>query len=131
MSEVDEAMRRFLAAVDSASDRGRRAVAEARERDAAFRGATGDLVDRVRRGGVPARRDELTAERLRAAATGFRVEHRLPVEELPSGAELLAEHSLEQKKAFVSGNVGEGAANRRRPAETDDDEDFSQERILY
>ncbi|SHE42461.1 hypothetical protein [Streptoalloteichus hindustanus] len=131
MSEVDDAVRRFRSAVDAAVDRGRRAVGEAGDRNAAFRRATGELADRVRRGAAPVRREELTPDRLRTAATGFRVDRRLPVEQLPQGAELLSEHSLVQKKDTGSGNTGEPPRNRRRDGRTDDDEDFSQERILY
>lgn len=123
---LGEAMAQFRAAVDGAVSRGRRAAAEAKDRDARFRQRTRELADRVRQRAVVPERRELTPEGLREAAVAFRSERNLSVEQLPDGEELLA-NSPEQTIARATPNAS--ASSRNRP-EDDDDEDFFQERIL-
>ncbi|MCP2165809.1 hypothetical protein [Goodfellowiella coeruleoviolacea] len=148
---TSDAFARFRSEVDAALTRGRRAAAEASAVSAAFRNDNRELADRVRGRRVTPRRDELTGPALRRAATGFRQDQRLPVDQLPEGEELLADpakpgaqpgsesgqdtgrqgSSRWQRDDVVSDGRGRRrASGGRQSYPDDDDEDFSQERIL-
>ncbi|KAA2264695.1 hypothetical protein F0L68_06280 [Solihabitans fulvus] len=130
---MTEGFARFRSDLDAAVSRGKRASAEANERTEAFRGRTRELTDQVRARKTKPDPGQLTTDDLRRVATGFRTSKRLPVEQLPTGAELLAPSSPSSpenvaKDTLRSGNTpGVGG---RPPRPDDDDEDFSQERIL-
>ncbi len=109
----------FTAELDAVVARARRVAEESREISAKFRGETRQLADRTRAGEVrPTSETDLTAEHLRRAATGFRADNGLPVESLPAGNELLVQQAPTPPI-------------RRNPYPDDDDEDFSQERIMF
>lgn len=121
-----DAMNQFRSDVDAAVARGSRAAADARARTAAFKGATRDLVGKVRSGQQRPSAGELTSSGLRRAAASFRADEGLPVDRLPEGAELIAT----TRSTTVSASKPPTAGSRR-PRPSDDDEDFSQERILF
>ncbi|HEX3784640.1 MAG TPA: hypothetical protein VHX38_33685 [Pseudonocardiaceae bacterium] len=130
-----DAMANFSADLDAAVARARRVAAESRETTAKFRRETRQLVERTKAGGVrPTSEADLTAEHLRRAATGFRADHGLPVEALPSGHELLVQSAppvaAEPPPVTPSASRITGPG-RRNPHPDDDDEDFSQERIMF
>ncbi len=112
-----DTVRRFDARLDAAVVRARRAAATARETGAAFRQETRQLAERVRTGTAVA--DQTTDDGLRRAAAGFRADHGLPVEDFPPGDSPTARGPLR--------TPGRGRP-KARPG--DDDEDFSQERIM-
>ncbi|AHI01539.1 hypothetical protein GCM10010174_08580 [Kutzneria viridogrisea] len=118
---------RFRAEVDAAVDRGARASAAARERSAAFAGRTRELAEAVRSGQAKPVAGELTSEDLRRSATSFRTDNGLPVDRLPAGADLLAA----APPATTPSATRPPAPGRRSPRPSDDDEDFSQEKILF
>jgi hypothetical protein len=136
-----DAVDRFSADLDSAVVRARRVAAEARETSAKFRKQTSQLADQVKTGSGKVKPEDLTDDRLRRTATGFRADHGLAVRELPAGQEL-----LRRSDAATAAKPGESAApigsaptpgplrttgsGRRVPPPSDDDEDFSQERIM-
>lgn len=126
-------MANFSAELDAAVTRARRVAAESREKSAKFREQTRQLADRTRAGEVrPKSETDLTAEHLRRAATGFRADNGLPVESLPSGHELLVQPTPEQAPAPVTPGASRTTPpSRRNPYPDDDDEDFSQERIMF
>ncbi|HEY4021594.1 MAG TPA: hypothetical protein VGM75_23095 [Pseudonocardiaceae bacterium] len=119
----------FGAELDAAVARARRVAAESRETSAKFRRETRQLAAGMRAGAVrPTSETDLTAEHLRRAATGFRTDNGLPVESLPSGSELLVQSKPEPVTPSGSRTTPSG---RRNPYPDDDDEDFSQERIMF
>lgn len=130
-----DSMAGFHAELDAAVARARRVAAESRETSAKFRRETRQLAERTRAGAVrPTSETDLTAEHLRRAATGFRADNGLPVESLPAGHELLAQPAAEP--SVTPPPVTPSAARttlpgRRNPCPDDDDEDFSQERIMF
>jgi hypothetical protein len=128
---LNEAMARFRADVGAALGRGQRAAAEAGERNAAFKGRTRELADKVRAREVRPEAAELTSEGMRRSAASFRSDNGLPVERLPEGAELLGPAPGEQRQPTTFGAVRPPAPGGRRLRPSDDDEDFSQEEILY
>lgn len=120
----------FTAELDAAVTRARRVAAESRETSARFRRETRQLADRTRAGEVrPRSETDLTAEHLRRAATGFRADHGLPVESLPSGQELLVQPAPPEPVTPSAPRMTPPV--RRNPCPDDDDEDFSQERIMF
>ena len=122
-------MASYHAELDAAVARARGVAAETRETSAKFRRETRQLADRTRAGALrPTSETDLTAEHLRRAATGFRADHGLPVESLPSGPELLVQPPVPPVTASGSRTTPPG---RRNPYPDDDDEDFSQERIMF
>ncbi|MFE2754413.1 hypothetical protein ACFXGA_20680 [Actinosynnema sp. NPDC059335] len=140
MTGIPEAFARFRADLDAAVTRGRRAAAAAGERNAALRERNRRLADQARAREVRPDRHEPTSPDVRRVATGFRHHRGLPVEELPAGAELLApEKSREQTDANansappapVLGSRAVAGPSGQLPPHNDDDEDFSQARILY
>ncbi|HEX3791409.1 MAG TPA: hypothetical protein VHW44_26350 [Pseudonocardiaceae bacterium] len=122
-----ETMSRFGADLDGAVVRARRVAAEARATSAKFRAETRQLADKVRAAAVRPQPGDLTDPRLRGAAAGFRTDHGLAVERLPEGRELLAPHPPQPATPSA---VRVTPAGRRMPPPGDDDEDFSQERIM-
>jgi hypothetical protein len=112
-----DAARRFDDRLDAAVVRARRAASAARETGAAFRRETRQLADRVRTGAAPA--DRTVDDGLRRAAAGFRADHGLPVEELPT-----------PEAPTTPGPLRTPGRGRQQPRPGDDDEDFSQERIM-
>jgi len=121
---IGDAMSRFRAEVDAAVARGSRAASEARARSAATKGQTRELVGKVRARETRPEPADLTSPGLRRAAASFRGDEGLPVDRLPEGTELLA-------PATTPSAPKPPAAAVRRPLPSDDDEDFSQEGIMF
>lgn len=121
----------FFAELDAAVVRARRAAAEARETSAKFRRETRRLADAVTTRTAEVRPGNITDERLRRTATGFRTDHGLPVRELPSGHELLAPPAPQGPVLATPRPQRTTGSGRRIPPPSDDDEDFSQERIMW
>ena len=145
-----DALSRFSTDLDAAVVRARRVAAEARETSAKFRRETRQMADNLRSGRATVSPDQLTDDRLRRAASGFRADHGLPVERLPEGRDLLRP-APRPTPATGSGSAvppsgvptaGPGGSSttagaprttptaRRTPPPGDDDEDFSQARIM-
>lgn len=120
----------FFAELDAAVVRARRAAAEARETSAKFRRETRKLADDVATRTASVDPDNLTDERLRRTATGFRTDHGLPVRDLPAGHELLAPPSPTGPVPATPRPQRTTGSSRRFPPPSDDDEDFSQEQIM-
>jgi hypothetical protein len=110
----------FDVAVDSAIARARRAATEARETSAKFRHETRQLAEGMKDGTTQAHPDEHTDDRLRRTATGFRTDHGLPVHDLPA-----------TPPPATQGPHRTTGSSRRIAPPSDDDEDFSQERIMW
>ncbi|GAB1508506.1 hypothetical protein [Actinophytocola sp. KF-1] len=111
-----QAARRFIAEVDSALTRARRAAREARATSEEFRRSTGELGAQAKTGKLRGvRRGDVrpTTPESRAAAVEFRTANGFPVEELPDADALLAR---------LPGREPERAPER---------EDFSEHRILF
>jgi hypothetical protein len=125
-----DAMRQFSTELDAAVVRARRVAAEARETSARFRGQTRQLAARVKAGTLPVSPDGLTDERLRRAATGFRDDNGLPVDDLPRGAELVARAAAEPRPVTTPSPVRTARSGRAVARPGDDDEDFSQQQIM-
>ncbi|MBP2476186.1 hypothetical protein JOF53_005058 [Crossiella equi] len=131
---MHDVIARFKAEIHAAVDYGSRAAAEAREHSDAFRTQTRELADQVRDRKLTPTREELTSPLARTEATDFRTAQRLPVDDLPEGEQLLAPPPPEspdrgeQKQTKAPGGWPSRMQNRRH---TGDDEDFSQEQILY
>lgn len=136
-----DAVDRFSADLDSAVVRARRVAAEARETSAKFRKQTSQLADQVKTGSARVKAEDLTDDRLRRTATGFRADHGLAVRELPAGQELLrrsatvtpgtpGESAVATESVTTTGPLRTTGSGRRVPPPSDDDEDFSQERIM-
>jgi hypothetical protein len=129
-----DSMAGFGAELDAAVTRARRVAAESRATSAKFRRETRQLAERTRAGAVrPTSETDLTAEQLRRAATGFRADNGLPVESLPAGHELLAQPPIPPGASPPVTPSGSRITlpGRRNPYPDDDDEDFSQERIMF
>ncbi|MEV6608269.1 hypothetical protein [Kutzneria sp. NPDC051319] len=124
--QIGDAMSQFRSDVDSAVARGSRAAGEARARSAATRGQTRELVGRVRSRQAQPQPADLTSPGLRRAAASFRADEGLPVDRLPEGTELLAPMTATTPSAPKAPTVA-----GRRPRPSDDDEDFSQEGIMF
>jgi hypothetical protein len=124
--QIGDAMSQFRSEVDAAVARGSRAAAEARSRSAATKGRTRELVNKVRAGQEQPKPADLTSPGLRRAAASFRADEGLPVERLPEGTELLAPIGSTTPSAPKP-----PAPGIRRPRPSDDDEDFSQEGIMF
>jgi hypothetical protein len=123
---IGDAMSQFRSEVDSAVARGSRAASEARARSAATKGQTRALVGKVRAREARPEPSDLTASGLRRAAASFRSDEGLPVDRLPEGTELLAPSGPTTPSAPKP-----PPAAVRRPRPSDDDEDFSQEGIMF
>ncbi|SEP88917.1 hypothetical protein SAMN05216188_101814 [Lentzea xinjiangensis] len=129
---ASEALSRFRAEVGAAVTRARRAAGEVGERNAKLRERTRDLAERARARtagpGAPA-----TSAQLRESATAFRRDRGLPVEEVPdaSGAAERASAGPVETEPVALGSVAVAGPSGQLPPASDDDEDFSQSRILY
>jgi hypothetical protein len=126
-----ESVSRFSAELDAAVVRARHAASEARETSAKFRRETRQLAESVRSGTGKVTAADLTSDPLRRAAAGFRGDHGLPVEKLPSGPELLAPPPPAPPAPVTPGPPATTGSGRRTPRPSDDDEDFSQQRIMW
>lgn len=162
-----QAARRFIAEVDTALTRARRAAREARAVSEDFRRSTGELGTQaktgklrgVRRGDVRA-----TSPESRAEAVEFRTANGFPVDELPEADALMARlpapepEPVPEQEDFSQHRVlfdvddpddlpetasrddepladekmaGIDSPDPGSPRTSDDDEDFSQQRILF
>jgi hypothetical protein len=125
-----EVLARFRAEVGAAVTRARRASGEIGERNAKLRERTRDLAAQARERKVePGARP--TSGEVRDAATGFRRDRGLPVEQVPDAAELTAPAPVETKPVTTLGSAAVAGPSGQLPRVSDDDEDFSQSRILY
>ena len=141
MTGIPEAFAKFRADVEAAVTRGRRAAAAAGAANADQRTRNRELAEQARAKQVRPDTQRPTSEDVRRVATGFREDRGLPVERLPSGAELLAPPEESQKRTDanansappppVSGSRAVAGPRGQLPPERGDDEDFSQARILY
>jgi hypothetical protein len=138
MTGIPEAVARFRSDLDAAVTRGRRAAAAAGARNAAQRDRNRELAAQARTGQVRPEGHTATSADVRRVATGFRDHRGLPVERLPSAEELLAPPKESQKRTDANANSPQVSGSRavagprgQLPRKTDDDEDFSQARILY
>jgi hypothetical protein len=128
-----EALGRFRAEVGAAVTRARRAAGEVGERNAKLRERTRELARQAQERRV-VRGARATSSDVREAATGFRTDRGLPVEQLPDAAELtapLAPAPVETEPAATLGSAAVAGPSGQLPRTSDDDEDFSQSRILY
>ena len=128
-----EVLARFRAEVGAAVTRARRASGEIGEQNAKLRERTRDLARqaRERRVGPGA---QATSADVREAATGFRTDRGLPVEQVPDAAELTAQQPpapVETRPTATLGSTAVAGPSGQLPRVSDDDEDFSQSRILY
>ncbi|HEX4700555.1 MAG TPA: hypothetical protein VH352_00365 [Pseudonocardiaceae bacterium] len=128
--DMGDALRGFTAELDAAVVKARRVAAQARETSAKFRRETRQLAESVKAGTTRATADQLTDDRLRRTAAGFRTDNGLPVQDLPAGGELLAPPPAPVPHT-TPGPVRATGSGRRIPLPSDDDEDFSQERIMW
>jgi hypothetical protein len=125
-----EALGRFRAEVGAAVTRAHRAAGEAGERNAELRERTRELARQARERrvgpGAPA-----TSADLREAATGFREDRGLPVERVPELAAPQPPAPVETAPVVTLGSTAVAGPSGQLPRVSDDDEDFSQSRILY
>ncbi|MDX8052137.1 hypothetical protein SK571_22345 [Lentzea sp. BCCO 10_0798] len=126
-----EVLARFRAEVGAAVTRARRASGEIGERNAKLRERTRDLAAQARERKVDPGA-QTTPDDLRNASAGFRADRGLAVEQVPDAAELTAPASVpvETEPATLGSSAVAGPSGRL-PRVSDDDEDFSQSRILY
>jgi len=117
MTELSDAVGRFDNELDAAVVRARRVAAQARETSAKFRRETRELAESVK---ARTRQDEPTDPSLRRTASGFRTDHGLPVRDLP-----------DPTPPATPGPPRSTGPGRRTPRPSDDDEDFSQEQIMW
>lgn len=124
-----EVLARFRAEVGAAVTRARRASGEIGERNAKLRERTRDLAARAReRGAEPGAR--ATPADVREAATGFRADRGLAVEQVPDAAGPPVPVPVETERVTLGSSAVAGPSGQL-PRVGDDDEDFSQSRILY
>ena len=159
-----QAARRFIADVDSALTRAKRAAREARAVSEDFRRSTGELGAQAKTGKLRGvRRGEVraTTPESREQAVEFRTANGLPVDDLPDADALLARlpapapEKTPERDDFSQRGVLFDVDTHQEPAETaadpaaeeempridspapertrtsDEDEDFSQQRILF
>ncbi|MEJ2857448.1 MULTISPECIES: hypothetical protein [unclassified Saccharothrix] len=141
MTGIPEAFAKFRSDVEAAVTRGRRAASAASASNAAQRDRNRQLADQARAKQVKPDTQRPTSEDVRRVAAGFREDRGLPVDRLPSAAELLAPAEESQKRTdananpapppSVSGSRAVAGPSGQLPPERGDDEDFSQARILY
>ena len=128
-----EVLGRFRAEVGAAVTRASRAAGEIGERNAKLRERTRELAAQARERKVEAGAQATSAD-VREAATGFRADRGLPVEQLPDAAELAAPRPsapVEAEPVATLGSTAVAGPSGQLPRVSDDDEDFSQSRILY
>ena len=131
-----DAVRTYTGELDAAVVRARRVAADARETSAKFRRETRELAEQVRSGTAKPQPGQLTDDRMRRTATGFRTDNGLPVRVLPdvkpetarpapSSAGPASTVPAATQSPFRT--TGSGRASVSRDA---DDEDFSQDQIM-
>jgi hypothetical protein len=128
-----EVLARFRAEVGAAVTRARRASGEIGERNAQLRERTRDLARQARERRVEPSAQATSAD-VREAAAGFRNDRGLPVEQVPDAAELTAPQPpapVETRPVATLGSAAVAGPSGQLPRVSDDDEDFSQSRILY
>jgi hypothetical protein len=125
-----EVLARFRAEVGAAVTRARRASGEIGERNAKLREHTRDLAGQARERRVEPGAQATSAD-VCAAAKGFRDDRGLPVEQVPDAAELTAPVPVEAERVATLGSAAVAGPSGQVPRVSDDDEDFSQSRILY
>ena len=124
-----EALARFRAEVGAALTRARRASGEIGERNAKLRERTRDLAVRAREHRAEPGAKATPAD-VREGAKGFRVDRGLAVEKVPDAVEPAAPVPVETAPATL-GSLAVAGPSGQLPRASDDDEDFSQSRILY
>ncbi|MFD4676298.1 hypothetical protein ACFWNN_41715 [Lentzea sp. NPDC058450] len=125
-----EVLTRFRAEVGAALTRARRASGEIGERNAKLRERTRDLAAKAReRGAEPGA--QATPADVREAATGFRTDRGLAVEQVPETPEPVVQRPVETETVATLGSAAVAGPSGQLPRVSDDDEDFSQSRILY
>jgi hypothetical protein len=124
-----EVLARFRAEVGAAVTRARRASGEIGERNAKLRERTRDLAAQARERKVEPGAQATPAD-VREVATGFRVDRGLAVEQVPDVAEVTAPVPVETERVTLGSSAVAGPSGQL-PRASDDDEDFSQSRILY
>ncbi|MCR3746395.1 hypothetical protein [Lentzea californiensis] len=124
-----EVLARFRAEVGAAVTRARRASGEIGERNAKLRERTRDLAASARERKVEPGGQATPAD-VREAAKGFRTDRGLAVEQVPDAAELTAPVPVETEQVTL-GSAAVAGPSGQLPRVGDDDEDFSQSRILY
>ena len=125
-----EALGRFRADVGAAVTRARRAAGEIGERNAKLRERTRDLARQARERRVEPGA-QATSGDVRESAMGFRGGRGLPVEHTPDAAELTAPEPAKTAPVATLGSAAVAGPSGQLPPVGDDDEDFSQSRILY
>lgn len=130
---ASEVLARFRAEVGNAVTRARRASGEIGERNAKLRERTRDLAVQAReRKTEPG--SQATSTDVSEAAKGFRSDRGLPVEQVPDAAELTTSRPsvvTEPERVATLGSTAVAGPSGQLPRTGDDDEDFSQSRILY
>ncbi|AXB46855.1 hypothetical protein [Amycolatopsis albispora] len=111
----NDAAARFRATVQNAVTHSERVAGEAKARSDRRRAENSALAQQFRARRLAGGDPTPTSPALRAAASSFRIRNALPVENLPSAAELVPIRKRERPKPARVG---------------DEDEDFSQERIM-
>ena len=124
-----EVLARFRAEVGAALTRARRASGEIGERNAKLRERTRDLAALARDRKVEPGGQATPAD-VREAARGFRTDRGLAVEQVPDAAGLAAPVPVETERVTLGSSAVAGPSGQL-PRASDDDEDFSQSRILY
>ncbi len=130
---ASEVLARFRAEVGNAVTRSRRAFGEIGERNAKLRERTRDLAVQARERKTESGA-QATSTDVREAATGFRSDRGLPVEQVPDPAELTVPAPAvvpEPEQLTTLGSAAVAGPSGQLPRVSDDDEDFSQSRILY
>lgn len=124
-----EVLARFRAEVGAAVTRARRASGEIGERNAKLRERTRDLAALARDRKVEPGGQATPAD-VREAARGFRADRGLAVEQVPDAAGPAAPVPVETERVTLGSSAVAGPSGQL-PRASDDDEDFSQSRILY
>ncbi|SFR09051.1 hypothetical protein SAMN04488564_10366 [Lentzea waywayandensis] len=124
-----EVLARFRAEVGAAVTRAGRASGEIGERNAKLRERTRDLAAQARERKIEPGAQATSAD-VREAAAGFRVDRGLAVEQVPDAAEATAPVPVETERVTL-GSAAVAGPSGQLPRASDDDEDFSQSRILY
>ncbi|MFJ5991840.1 hypothetical protein [Lentzea sp. NPDC092896] len=129
-----EVLARFRAEVGAAVTRARRASGEIGERNAKLRERTRDLAAQARERKVEPGAQATSGE-VQQTAAGFRADRGLAVEQVPSAADLTAPAPVEpvpvETERVTLGSSAVAGPSGQLPRVSDDDEDFSQSRILY
>lgn len=120
-----EVLARFRAEVGAAVTRARRASGEIGERNAKLRERTRDLAAQARER-KPEPGAQATSSDVRESAKGFRTDRGLAVEHVESAAPAPVE-----TERVTLGSAAVAGPSGQLPRVSDDDEDFSQSRILY